>query len=524
MNPLLQLYKYTPRLRNVALFHTATSCTIEECLLCQMGFLFDMLEKASGQNCQATNLLKTLATVPNATRFGILEEDTTSSGSLTTMMQNLNRFLLDQIIFDLKNARQITEDSELPQVLMIKAAKRQQCMVCHKESRPMGDTVATDLVYTPKPPGNKALPSFAQTVRQSIQFETTQKGWCDKCRRYQTQHTRKSITKLPDILTFNCTTHDKPASHTKEYWSTPGWLPEEIGLTLNNKLLNVWQGEHLKRVAKRSNDQADLRIYELVGFVVEVREEEERRMHMVSFINVSLSAETRTEGESNWHLFNDFLVRPVSKDEALDFTPKWKMPSVLVFQLKSDRSIIDNSWKSHIDTLLLYADCHYLAQPRREPHTVLLDKDTEAPQRNTLVALDAEFVSLQKEENEVKADGNKVIVRPSRLGLARVSVLRGEGEKEGVPFIDDYIATKEPVVDFLTEYSGIHPGDLDPVVSKRALVSLKVAYKRMWILLNLGCTFVGHGLLKDFRIISTTPPSPARSSLTPQISTSPETK
>jgi PAB-dependent poly(A)-specific ribonuclease subunit 2 len=177
------------------------------------------------------------------------------------------------------------------------------------------------------------------------------------------------------------------------------------------------------------------------------------------------------------------------------------MPSVLCFQLKSERSVVDNSWKNTIDTWLLYSDFPYLGQPRREEQTVLLSKE-EAPQQGTLIALDAEFISLQKEENEVKADGNKVIVRPSRLGLARVSVLRGQGELEGIPFIDDYIATKEPVVDFLTEYSGIHPGDLDPVISRRALVSLKVAYKRMWILLNLGCTFVGHGLLKDFRIIS----------------------
>jgi PAB-dependent poly(A)-specific ribonuclease subunit 2 len=69
-----------------------------------------------------------------------------------------------------------------------------------------------------------------------------------------------------------------------------------------------------------------------------------------------------------------------------------------------------------------------------------------------------------------------------------------------VPFIDDYIATKEPVVDYLTEYSGIVHGDLDPRVSKHNLVSLKVAYKKLWILVNLGCKFLGHGLKQDFRV------------------------
>jgi hypothetical protein len=58
-------------------------------------------------------------------------------------------------------------------------------------------------------------------------------------------------------------------------------------------------------------------------------------------------------------------------------------------------------------------------------------------------------------ETELRSDGTNKIIRPSRYNLARVSVVRGEGDKEGVPFIDDYICTNEPIFDYLTEFSGI---------------------------------------------------------------------
>lgn len=118
------------------------------------------------------------------------------------------------------------------------------------------------------------------------------------------------------------------------------------------------------------------------------------------------------------------------------------------------------------------------------------------------MALDTEFVDLEKAEIDVKADGSQEMIRPSRSGLARVSVLRGAGTDEGVPFVDDYITIKEPIVDYVTQYSGIKPGDLDVRTSTHNLVPLKVAYKKLWVLLNLGCIFVGHGLASDFRKIN----------------------
>lgn len=94
------------------------------------------------------------------------------------------------------------------------------------------------------------------------------------------------------------------------------------------------------------------------------------------------------------------------------------------------------------------------------------------------------------------------MVRPNKSGLARVSVLRGSGPREGEPFIDDYINIRDHIVDYVTPFSGIKPGDLDLRTSMHNLVPLKIAYKKLWLLLNLGCVFIGHGLASDFRKIN----------------------
>merc|ERR1712205_267139 len=100
------------------------------------------------------------------------------------------------------------------------------------------------------------------------------------------------------------------------------------------------------------------------------------------------------------------------------------------------------------------------------------------------------------------------------MSLGRVSVVRAPDSTSTVgvkgaeqrlactPMIDDYIKTPEQVMDYLTRFSGLVPGDLDPATSPHHLIPLKRAYVKLRFLIDRGYTFVGHGLSNDFRIIN----------------------
>ena len=501
LNSLLQVFRYTPVIRNHSLHHVSGRCLDENCLFCELGFLIDMLEKAGGEVCQATNFLKLFSNHPSAGRRNILEDEN-PQGSLAKRLADAYTFLLTAMTQD--SRRMDPPEFQVDRVLTLGAQMTMRCSNCHSQTYNPAPSLTVDLAYLPySPPGKYRSPSnrFTDILSQSFSSRTSNRGWCPSCRRHPSQIHRRTFIELPPILSIDAALERGAggAKNNAQYWAQPGWLPDEIGVAINRDGdIMCYEGERLEQLRHNSS----VLVYDLVGLVAEINSTQGSKPHLVSFVNVSISDRHVPDGVevNDWHLFNDFLVRKIDREEALRFDTSWKTPVALTYQMKAFRQNIDDSWKSNPDITCLYhnGSLNHALDALGFP----LQPESEIPQPGFILGVDAEFVSLEREEIEIKIDGAKEVIRPKRHGTGRISALRGSGEHEGVPFIDDYIKINETIVDHLTQFSGLFAGDLDPRRSTHALQSLKVAYKKLWLLLNLGCTFVGHGVDSDFRTIN----------------------
>ncbi|BFZ56611.1 poly(A)-specific ribonuclease [Savitreella phatthalungensis] len=525
-NSILQVMHASTTLKQAATSHASTNCLREYCLLCELGYVCTMLDNACGLNCHSTNFLRAFAQSKDAQALGlVLPDDATPPPvPLATLTQTFTRFLLetlcrDAVNYDGRPSPQAANTGSSPIIDMdslvgIYSKVVSKC-VCGLESVKPHVGVVTDLVYSAglSTSGsgsmrNKSVQEavqFSTVLRTSVHREGQSRGWCPGCRQYQPVVVRRIVQTLPPVLCINASSQSPDAWR---HWAGKNWPPTRIGLSVSQGKLNCWQGRDLeKKTSERGGSshsgssngggrhaaREKVDVYLLRGLVVEVRIDR-HDAHMVTFVRLGSADEERPR----WVLFNDFLVKEVSEEEALTFAGNWKVPAVVIYEAVS--SAVDNRRilpHVDVDTSILYTDWPRVSAPLRPsdftplPQGLTLDA-------HTLVAIDAEFVSLQQEEIELRSDGSRQILQPRRNSLARVSVLTDDGR----PFIDDYITTTSPIVDYLTEYSGIHEGDLDPKRSKYAPIPLKMAYKKLYALVRLGCRFVGHGLRSDFRTIN----------------------
>jgi hypothetical protein len=330
------------------------------------------------------------------------------------------------------------------------------------------------------------------------------------------------------------------SEHAAAVASFTSWLPHQLCLTLVDGKLEVTQKAAPFEVDPLLAPGPTSVVYDLVSLVAHIAEEGTSG-NLVSHIKVSPLyhglKNIPVDTAQTWFLFNDFAVSPCTAHEATYFHSAWKVRfkqnngcftltiilstdsvyyvlhaaggrsnhqlhcklrfvqkfhplcfftgrlccplkcSSIVFYMTSRLASTGRCWVFLV--LVVYRFLYRGGSSVRSAG----DRITAEmlPKAGDLVALDAEFVSINKEEAEIRSTGHKATIKPAHMACARISAVLGSGPHSGKVLFDDYIKISEPVVDYLTQYSGIFPGDLDPTISKKHITTLKISYSKVFL-------------------------------------------
>ena len=216
-----------------------------------------------------------------------------------------------------------------------------------------------------------------------------------------------------------------------------------------------------------------------------------------------LESELAGDLVGGWMRWNSFQVKDVDSADARDFTQDWREPCLVVYR---EIDPTPEGKKSGLDALKS-PDMIRLEEPgtlqipqsvmsalavNGVPQPIHIDR---LPGKGDLVAIDTEFVVVEHEDSIITKDGEKHVNQDSRSALARVSIVDAQGRV----LLDDYVLPQEPVLDYVTRFSGIVASDLDPSISSRHLINIRTAYLKLRLLIDRGVIFVGHGLVTDFK-------------------------
>ncbi|KAI5954629.1 PAN2 [Candida jiufengensis] len=522
INSLLQLYRFQAMFYN----HIVQSLNEEwlpnsplqmndnpegSSILNELAYLFDMMYKAKSKNVKTTNFSQVLNHDKKARHLlNFNELMNLNSQEVRELIISFNHYLLIQLDQDFKKQYDTTFSiTELVYQIETKGNNPS----CDFHTKHGGTMFSLELITPPNNmlnkmsilmnPNHQQQPTNIANIRKNLniltyldyssnQFKTV------PCQQHQNSHPhtlefKTSITKLPSVLVLNVnlTNEEFKIINSLKQWLVPEFYAIK---TANN-------GYNYKPTPPNNNNYKK---YELLGYVCEISHQTDNSRidsnNLVSFVKVN----------GSWIFFNDYLVIPIDEKEVFNLSYSWKKPVIVIYQETNSIEKFEyfNYEKQNFngDSLILYRD-HFVGTIREnyKKQYKLLTKQ-EAPEPGTLVAIDAEFVTLKPEQLEISYTGIKKLIKPKELSLARVSVLRGDlnldSTKFGKAFIDDYIAHTSPIYDYLTSFSGIETNDLNLEKSTKNLVTLQTAYRKLWLLLNLGVIFVGHGLYNDFRTIN----------------------
>eukprot|EP00658_Telonema_sp_P-2_P026105 TRINITY_DN2052_c0_g1_i2.p1 TRINITY_DN2052_c0_g1~~TRINITY_DN2052_c0_g1_i2.p1 ORF type:complete len:1233 (-),score=291.67 TRINITY_DN2052_c0_g1_i2:287-3985(-) len=511
VNPWIQVLYFIAPVRLSIILH---DCDKQHSLTSELGFLFRMLDMSNGLICHCRNFLRALRHNPTAEQLCLLE--TVSGQKVSTnvpypqRVERFSDFFLSQLqkeSADNNDKQDKNADSWLNEQFGCQLVAHMRCEGCLCVKDQGSCTTSFDMKYDGS--------SFCQIISSTLCKARSFRMQCGSCKRSNLFKCHSSITRLPNALIFKCDLSGaEPSDPRLALWrSDPTWLKPKLHIRL----------DHEGRAIVDETEFEDGTGYVLTGIITRVtdvrKKKSAKKDHFVAVVRVpgmylegrekshgGAAAESHQGGGAEWFVLNDFRVSPTTQEEAVSFVSEWKTPCVLIYSVAEVANASVHTPAPALKNTLSISKSISNGSPL-PPRFITLQPD-EVLEAGTMVAIDAEFVQIRSAEVEIRTDGSQQVSKQATISLGRVSVLRAEGEMAGTALMDDYIATREHVEDYLTRYSGLRAGDLDPGQSQHHLLPLKAVYKKLAYMVSMGVIFIGHGLKSDFHTINIlVPPS-----------------
>lgn len=279
--------------------------------------------------------------------------------------------------------------------------------------------------------------TFADIIKKSIWSEMYTKSWCEDTGSYQMGQQTRLPLNLPDILVLNC---NLESNRNEELWriqtelaekANETWIPFEVRIRFFKKGSIEVITEDLADPTEDDGEFEDI-TYNLFGTVIFVQEPGNPIGNLVSHVHVSDHYHELKKSltvQNQWYLFNDFWIQKISPNRAVNFDLLYATPCVLYFTRADLNERHSNEITFPLDQAVL-APGKSVSKINNDLKLFTTLDNTELPKKGTLVALDCEFVTLNAEETELRSDGTNAVVRPSHSAVARVTLIRGDGENE----------------------------------------------------------------------------------------------
>lgn len=233
----------------------------------------------------------------------------------------------------------------------------------------------------------------------------------------------------------NCAESKRPAAEGDGKSTTVGTgLDEVLGLA---EALPITTDESMKSPANHTDDKTPAlkkRTYDLSAVVCQIKEGTQPS-HLVALVYVSdayhnMKPEPVRSRGGQWYVFNDFNINPIALDEAPWYTLDWKVPCVLFYtsaESRRESRAAAAAAQPPVQLVNPFVQDYFTQQSAKKRYDLTFKPLTadEVPKAGDYVAMDAEFVTLNPEENEISSDGKTTTIKPCHMSVARITCIRG---------------------------------------------------------------------------------------------------